>query len=281
MWKVFNQFFTKLDRKPDTWEERITLFVGYLISKGQQSCTIKSYISAIRAVLSWVGEKLDNQELQLQSLMVACKLRNDRVRKKFPIRKGLVCLLLMGLHTVFDAPQPYLITLYQTLFCTAYFGLFRIGELTLSNHTVLAKNVHIGVNKDKMLFILHSSKTHDHGKWPQQIKISAVRDRKATKKPKNMLCPFTLLRAYLQKRPKHRSDYEQFFIFSDGSPVQPCHFRNMLKLTLNKLEFDSNLYSTHRFRAGHSHDLLDLGVSVETIKKIRRWKSNAVFCYLR
>ena len=31
IWKTFNEFFIRLDNKPDKWEDRITLFVAYLI----------------------------------------------------------------------------------------------------------------------------------------------------------------------------------------------------------------------------------------------------------
>ena len=33
VWKKFNQFFIKLDIKPNFWEDRLILFVGYLIQK--------------------------------------------------------------------------------------------------------------------------------------------------------------------------------------------------------------------------------------------------------
>ena len=32
IWKMFNQFIIKLDEKPNTWEDRLVLFVGYLVN---------------------------------------------------------------------------------------------------------------------------------------------------------------------------------------------------------------------------------------------------------
>ena len=29
VWKSFNEFFLKLDKKPKKWEDRLTLFVGH------------------------------------------------------------------------------------------------------------------------------------------------------------------------------------------------------------------------------------------------------------
>ena len=52
VWKIFNEFFVKLDRKPSGWEDRITLFVAYLINRGKKSTTVRSYVSAIKAVLN-------------------------------------------------------------------------------------------------------------------------------------------------------------------------------------------------------------------------------------
>ena len=41
------------------------------------------------------------------------------------------------------------------------------------------------------------------------------------------------------------------------------------------------LYNTYSFHMGRALDLFKLGVAVEDIKDIGRWRSNAVYCYLR
>ena len=51
VWKIFNKFLIQLDVMPHSWEERTALFCAYLIRKGTQSRTIRSYISAIKALL--------------------------------------------------------------------------------------------------------------------------------------------------------------------------------------------------------------------------------------
>ena len=40
VWKIFNRFFIKLDKKPDTWENQIVLFAGYLIETKHKSATV-------------------------------------------------------------------------------------------------------------------------------------------------------------------------------------------------------------------------------------------------
>ena len=51
VWKIFNKFYIKLDIKPSNWEGRIQLFIGQMIVENKQSSTIRSYLSALRAVL--------------------------------------------------------------------------------------------------------------------------------------------------------------------------------------------------------------------------------------
>ena len=62
--------------------------------------------------------------------------------------------------------------LLKAIYCMAYFGMMRVSELGLSDHTAKAANIHI-VNKDKILVALYTSKTHGEESDPQKIKITA------------------------------------------------------------------------------------------------------------
>ena len=185
--------------------------------------------------------------------------------------------------------QPYLLILFQTLFCTAYFGLLRVREITetAGDHAILAKDVHLDQNKRKLLFILHHSKTHNKGVHPQLVKISSTSAKKCTKnrhneeKLRSMYCPYQLLRQYVQARGPLMALTEQFFVFSDNRPVSSQQFRARLKLTLKHAGFNHKIYDCHSFRIGCCRDLLKLGLSMETVKKLGRWKSNAVFRYFK
>ena len=207
VWKSFNEFNIKLDSKPKSWEERLTLFVGYLISLNRQSSMIKSYISAIKAVLKYEKIELSENKVLLSSLIKACKLQNDCIQTQLPIRKGLLQVIINSVEKYYDHnPQPYLCTMFRALFLTAYFGLFRIGELTLSPHVIKARDVHIGVNKKKLLFVLHSSKTHNKSSKPQIIKIDSIKKYDVNCKNVSVMqnCPFQLLQEYISRRRKYR-----------------------------------------------------------------------------
>ena len=114
---------------------------------------VKSYISAIKVVLLDNNIQINEDVYLLHSLMRACRIKYDRVNVRRPIQKDVLNILLKMTDTYFRVQgQPYLAKLYTALFATAYYGLFRIGELTLSHHTVKACNVHIGENKRKIQF---------------------------------------------------------------------------------------------------------------------------------
>ena len=285
VWKLFNQFFIKLDQKPVTWEDRLVLFVGYLVNTDKKSTTIRSYISAIKSVLYRDGIILNENKFLLNSLTKACRLKNDRIRTHLLIRKSLLCLLIDSRDLVYaQSPQPYLSTMYKALFMTAYYGLFRLREVTEGPHVIKAVDVHVGDNKNKVMFVLHTSKTHGHDKKPQIVKISEVSDGTNNDNKISMhgLCPFQLLRDYwdLRKMCNDRQ-HEQFFVFQDRSLVKPFHVRALLKKLIILNDLDGTLYCFHGIRMGCATNMLHLNFSLESIRQIGRWKSTAVYTYLR
>ena len=274
VWRSFSEFYLKLDTKPETWEERISLYAGYLIASKKKSSTVKSYISAVKAILCNDGRKINEDKILLSAITMACHLKNDEQSNKLPIRKGVINMLLTKLGSHFRSPQPYLIVMYRALIITIYFGLFRIGEVTSSPHVVKACNVHIRTNKNKVMFVLHMSKTHDRSSKPQIIKITEVHQAQIKKSVSRKIaessrfCPFQLLKQYLSAWKDYISSEEQFFVFTDRSSVKPHHLRSVLKQFLIKCNLDYRSYSCHGIRAGQASDMLDMGISVETIRKI-------------
>ena len=182
IWKLFNKFFIRLDDKPDTWENRLVLFTSFLINNQLKLTTVRMYISAIRGVLQENDVELPEDQYLLSSLTKACKVKNDKLITRLPIGKGLLNLLINEVKCHFQhRGQNYLAILYASMLAAGYYGLLRIGELTKGPHVILAANMHIGINKNKLLFILRSSKTHNKGSKPQMVKTS----RKQSSRVKN------------------------------------------------------------------------------------------------
>ena len=211
IWVNFNKFLIKLDKKPTTMEHALTLYCAQLIMNGCKSSTIKSYISAIKFTLVTDGYAWEDQKVLFATLTRSCKLINDVVHTRLPIGFGLLELILFGVHRLFNDTQPYLDLLYKTIFLTAYFGLLRVGEITLSQHSIKACDVHSAHNKEKILLVLYTSKTHGRESHPQTVKIVAGANYKAGRSMH--FCPFRLLSVYLKERGDYNSPHRQSLYF--------------------------------------------------------------------
>ena len=261
---------------PKTWEERLTLYVGYLTDRGLQSRTIKSYISAIKSVLIDDDYEWNENKLKLTALTQACRLQNDEVRTRLPIQAQLMEILLYEIARIEEiADQVYLICTYRCIILILYYGLFRIGEVTLSPHALKARDIHINDEKTKMLLVLRSSKTHSKANKPQNIKLTS--NMIGSKK----FCPVKYLNKFLELRGGYKSIDEQLFIFRDGTPVKANHVRVILRKTLSSIGLNADFYGTHSFRSGRATDLTKFGFSVDDVKRLGRWSSNAVYNYIR
>ena len=287
VWKPFNKFFLRLDVRPSSWEQHLTLFVGHLIHEKKQSSTVRSYISAIKAVLADANIKLNEDHFLITSMTKACRLINDKVRTCLPIQKSMLNSILKTVDDYFGKKKnnKYLQLLYKTIFSIMYFGLLRVSEVTKGAHPILAGDVRVGTNKKKMLLILRSSKTHGRYTAPQQVKITASKLENGNKSCRNprpeLPCPFQLLSHYAKARGPYKTNSDPFFVLRDGTPLKPYDLRKILKKMIKKAGFDKNAFDTHSLHIGRSCNLYRLGISVETIKKIGQWWSNAVFRYLR
>ena len=278
IWRHFNNFLIKLDKMPKNWEMHTSLFCAHLVEQGIKSTTLRSYISAIKQTLSIIKYNWDNSLIMVNSITRACKLHNDTMITRFPINIGLLETLLFELDRFYSHSQPYLNIMFRALFLVAYYGLMRIGELALGDHSIKAKDIHIGCNKNKILLVLYSSKTHGKESNPQQIKISLIQMAGAI--PRHY-CPFTAITEYMGIRGKYLSDSENLFILTDRSPVKPDTVCHLLCQLLSKIGLNPALYNCQSFRISRASDLVKFGINIETIKHLGCRKSNAVYRYLK
>ena len=269
-----------MDNKPKNWEDRLTLFVGYLVQCKKKSTTIKSYISAIKAVLAAEKIKISEDAYLISFLTKVCRITNDKIRTRLPIYKKMVNVLLDRCETYFGKKQQvFQAKLYRAVFVSMYYGMLRISEVTEGEHAVKALDVHIADNKNKILFILRSSKTHTRENKPQIITI--MNDKSACTTKDINHCPFVILNEYLACRPSCKSFDKQFFVFQGRLPLKASHLRATLCKLLKQMKVNHKIYGSHNLHKGRTKDLLKLGYSIEKIKKLGHWKSNTVYTYLR
>ena len=273
-----------MDIRPNNWEDRVLLLATHLIHNKKKATTVKSYISAIKAVLLENGYELCENKFLLNSITRACKLVNDKVTPCFPIKKGMLRMILNRIELEFQS-QTYLAKLYRAMCAAAYFGLLRMGEITKSDHNIKATDVHLATNKNKILFILRSSKTLNKSALPQSVKISSNQLNKPGSGKFNTAkwgcpCPYVILRQYISMRKKSTTKHEAFFVYKNQQLVSAESFRKVLRNAIRKEGFYDLLYNCHSLRIRQSCDLQAMGISVETIRKLGRWKSNSVYSYL-
>ena len=281
-WRRFNDFVIQLDVKPPTWEERAALFATYLIDKGIQSASVKSYMSAIKRILIDDGYQWNHEKVLISSLTRACRVINDKVRTQLPIQLGLLELLLFEVKRHFKGMQPYLETMYLALYAMCYYGLLQISEACAGPHVIKAMNVNVGINKQKIMLILYTSKMHGEESYPQEIKIMAKEQGSMGRKLiQRNFCPFDLVRHYMHTRRQVTLCTEQFFVFKDKSPISANHARNLLKISISNLGLNPEFYGMHSFRIGRCSDMIKYGATIEEAKRAGWWKSNAVYKYLR
>ena len=210
---------------------------------------------------------------------------------RLPIQRNLPNVVLSTTQKFFVGKgQLYLEKLYCAMFVSAYYGLLRIGEIALGPHIIQVTDVHVGVNKKKVLFVLRSSKTHVLRSKPQVVKIISNKHKYATADQQQShqqltagakFCSFELLQCYVHCRKNYRSLQEPFFVYSNRSPVLPYKLCEILKQMLALAGFDDKLYNGHSLRVGRARDMFDHGIPIDTIKDLGRWKSNSVFAYLK
>ena len=212
----------KLDHRPRRWEAHTSLYCAFLIESGVKSTTVKSYVSAIKFTVVSAKYMWKDEEVLLNTLTRSCCLINDRVKTRLPIYFKLLELILFEVDRTFRTMnQPYLKFLYITILLVGYYGLFRIGELTTGDHPMKAKDIPIGQNKDKILIILYTSKTHSKESRPQEIKITArsSSEKQHVAVAKQFFCPFAYMQKYIKLRGNYKSADEPFFVLRDCSPV--------------------------------------------------------------
>ena len=280
-WKSFNDFFIKLEHKPQSWEDRIALFVAFLLDNKNPKATIKTYVSGIKSVLRNDGIILDKDSVLLASLLKSCKYVESEVNMRMPIHCRMLRIMMDRVEQHYlRRNQIYLTKLYKAMFVTAYYGLFRVGEITSSKHVITLDNVHLGCNSNKILFILWSSKMHKRNTEPQTVEIKAIGAKECTL-PSDLekYCPYKIIRAYLELRLDNEDT--QFFVYSDDSPVTGDQFRRVMRWVIKDMGLNPLVYDTHSFRIGRATDLQKMGASLVTIKKMGRWRSNSVYKYLK
>lgn len=246
-------------------------FVSYLSLQKFSANTIKTYVAGISYHCKLHGFPDRTQDFLLKKVLLGLSRSNPHHDTRKPITLQILTTIVQTLPSI--CHSYYESTLFTTIFVTAFFGFFRMGELVQNTkqdvgHAIQVQNVSYSPLDNTIKIVLHHSKTDQAGR-------GAAIQLKSTHK---IVCPVSCIRLYLQLRPKCRGS---LFCHISGSPVTRYQVVSVFNMLLEKLGLDTKLYKTHSFRIGAASNAWASGASQQSIAIEGRWKSSCLLNYIR
>ena len=175
-----------------------------------------------------------------------------------------------------DSTDPDTIMLWA-VYTTAFFGFFRMGELTIPTSSAFDPSSHLSL-KDIAI-----DRRDDPSMVQIHLKVSKTdQERKGVSifigKTGDDLCPVAALTSYLAVR---GSADGPLFQFKDRSPLTKDKLVHHVRAALSSIGYDPTHYAGHSFRIGAASTAAERGVEDSTIKALGRWKSEAFQTYIK
>ena len=255
-------------------------FAAYLGRNGLTHQTIKTYLSAVRylQIANDLPEPRETSSLP-KLKVIANGIRKEQAnRPPAKPRLPITPEILRKIRAIWapKATEHDTIMLWAAC-CLAFFGFFRIGEITVPSDSAFDPQIHptlkdIAVDSpsDPSLLQVHlkQSKTDQFRKG---IDIFVGRTR-------NDLCPVAAVLAYIAARGDVSGP---LFKFADGRPLTRIRFVAQIRQALESSGLFSQEYAGHSFRIGAATTAAECGVEDSTIKAQGRWRSSAFQVYIR
>ena len=256
----------------------LCLFISYLASSGLSYGTIKTYLAAVR-YLQISKDLPEPRAVPMPKLALVergirrIKARDVAVRVRLPITP----VILNQLRALWSSTaREFNTIMLWAACCTAFFGFFRMGELTSltvdgrsPRHCVLVENVAVNSVQNPSIIKIHlrMSKTDQYG---QGVNIYLGRTG-------SDLCPVSALLAYLAVR---GSELGPLFKFQDGRFLTKDLFITRVRTALSVIDYDESSYAGHNFRIGAATTAVECGIEDSVIKMLGRWESSAYQLYM-
>jgi hypothetical protein len=268
------QTFRKTQLLNQIWPpppEQLVDFVAYLSFTNLSPNTVKSYIAGISYFNKIHGFTDTTQSFILKKVLLGFSRSNMHHDARKPITLDILSAMIQTLPTI--CKSHYESSLFSTIFTTAFFGFFRMGELVQDSrlsigHAIQTQNVAYLPHNNTVQIILQHSKTDQQGKG---VAVQLTPSHKP-------ICPVSAIRLYAQLRPNTRGS---FFCHQSGSPVTRYQVVSVFNMSIRKLGLDSTEYKTHSFRIGAASNAWASGVSEHAIATQGRWKSKCLHNYIR
>lgn len=269
----FESFRTKYTERlcwPPTIEQ-LTLFIAFLSLQGLSYKTASLYLCAVGFQCKVKNVKDTTKHYIVSKMIEGIKRSKPNKSVRLPITVSILNAIINVLPAV--CSSTYESQLFKTAFCLAFFGFFRIGEITVSkqeyfNKVLAIQDIVLDENKGTLKINLRFSKTDQLGNGTIIL----------LEKSGTNICPIQNMSLFLSIRPKIEGP---LFCHINGKSLTRYQFATILKKSLACTNLNYQHYKTHSFRIGAASTAAKLGHSVETIKLAGRWSSNAYKVYVK
>ena len=276
-WVVFTEFYQRFQNARvilPVSTACIALFISFLCAKGLAPATITSYLSAISYVHKIKGYHDPTKSFLIEKLLVAVG-RRSQADIRLPISRPLLYELVRALtHTNTYAYQR---SLYGAMFMIAFYGFFRIGELTCKTRTMSSAALQFDqvtllkvANRVTAVKIVITRFKHNTSNRAFSVLIESEQYEP--------FCPVQVLLDFLKMRGPHQGP---LFSFANGDAVSTTQFNTELRRALIFCGLDTTRYKSHSFRIGAACHAAEKGFSDAQIRALGRWNSDAFKVYIR
>ena len=252
----------------------LAVFISYLSARKFASSTISTYVSALSYVHKLGNFPDPTKNFLVQKLLSAHSTLHSSPDVRLPITRSVLQHLVLALNNTNSSAFQRL--LYQTMFLVAFYGFFRVGELTAKSANfqplLQIRDLHFHFKQNFVTSATIVIKDFEHN--TNRRPFSVVLERTEG----TVLCPVSYLYRYSAVR---GSSPGPLFCFADGSPVKTGQFTQQLRQALNFCGLDSSKYKSHSFRIGAASWAAEKGLSDAQIRHLGRWKSDAFKVYIR
>lgn len=245
----------------------IVNFIAYLYSEGYSFSTAKTYISGISFYT-----KLNNGSDPSEAFVVKKMLRgfqrlNPTKDSRAPVTLQMLQAFPVALKNV--TSSAYETLLFSTAFSVAFFGFLRIGEMIAGgksgDNSRIIQVSDVSMYDENVKITLRFSKTDQLGKSATLLFYRSQQKQ---------ICPVTLLKEFLQVRPKVPGP---LFCHFDGQPVTRYQFTSILNKVVKFIESPlSSGVKGHSFRIGAATLASAQNISDSDIKQMGRWSEQSV-----
>ena len=247
---------------------QVCLYISFLHQNGYAPSSIVSFTSAIGYVHRISNVRDPTSSLLVQKLLSATLKLRPTVDPRLPITIIILQQLVSSLSNTVSCFSHR--RLLRAMFVVAFFGLMRVGEITMSKDKVVPILIDQVRLTPDMVTITITKFKHNKSMRPVDIPLP--------KQDIVDICPVAALQDYLAYR---GSSPGPLFTLSNLSPVHRDFFIKHLRKALSFCGFSWDRYKSHSFRIGGASHYADLGFSDAQIRLLGRWGSDAFLQYIR